>query len=69
MADHAPSLFVSTLRRIIADVHGVPDFLDQPEILQVMQDPDPARASPLAHRLYNEVMGYFPHPQPFMEYI
>ena len=38
-------LFVSTLRRIIADVHGVPDFLDPPEILQVMQDPDhPARA-------------------------
>lgn len=41
---HAPGFSVSTLRRIIADVHGVPDFLDQPEILQVMQDPDhPAR--------------------------
>lgn len=25
---HAPGFFVSTLRRIIADVHGVPDFLD-----------------------------------------
>lgn len=26
---HAPGFFVSTLRRIIADVHGVPDFLDR----------------------------------------
>lgn len=25
---HAPGFFASTLRRIIADVHGVPDFLD-----------------------------------------
>lgn len=29
---HAPGFFASTLRRIIADVHGVPDFLDRPPI-------------------------------------
>lgn len=29
LADHAPGFSVSTSRRIIADVRGVPDFLDR----------------------------------------
>ncbi len=38
---HAPGFVTSDFRRIIADVHGVPDFLDQPEILQVMHQREP----------------------------